>query len=102
MADEPIQVSGSAGLIDSVQAAIRYAVVVVGFVTAVLGLLQTRDIAGIITLIQTNGGAVLAAISGLIALGTAAYGVLKTHKRGEQVADLAADPRVPDSVATLK
>jgi hypothetical protein len=74
------------GLVDSIQAALRYLVVIVTFVTAVLGLLKVHDIAGIIALIQSNGGQVLGAISGLIALGTAAYGIFKTHKRGVQAA----------------
>lgn len=97
-----VVVYANAGLIDGIQAAARYTVVIIGFVTAVLGLLKVHDIAGIITLIQSNGGQVLAAISGLIALGTAAYGVFKSHKRGAQVADVAADPDVPDSSAHLK
>jgi spore maturation protein SpmA len=88
------QVSQSQGLMDGIQSAVRYAVVLVGFTTAVLGLLKVHDIAGIIALIQSNGGTVLAAISGLIALGTAAYGVLKSQKRGTQVAEAAAVPQV--------
>lgn len=102
MADEPVVVSPNAGLIDGVQAAARYAVVIVGFVTAVLGLLKVHDVAGIIALIQSNGGTVLGAVSGLIALGTAAYGVLKSLRRGSQIATVAASPKVPDSVASLK
>lgn len=99
---QPVVVSANAGLIDSVQAAARYAVVLVGFTTAVLGLLKVHDIAGIIALIQSNGGQVLAAVSGLIALGTAAYGVFKSRKRGAQLANVAADPEVPDEVAQIK
>lgn len=105
MADDvkqPVVVSPNTGLIDGIQAAARYAVVLITFITAFLGLLQVRDIAGIIALIQSNGGQVLAAISGLIALGTAAYGVFKTRKRGAQIVTVATDPKVPDSVATLK
>jgi hypothetical protein len=56
----------------------------------------------LIAYIQANGGDVFGAVSGLIALVTAAYGVLKTAKRGSQVATVAADPKVPPSVADLK
>jgi hypothetical protein len=99
---QPVVVSANAGLIDGIQAAARYLVVIVGFITAVLGLLKTRDIAGLIMYIQNNGGETLSAVMGLIAIGTAAYGVFKTRKRGVQVASVAADPDVPDHVATLK
>lgn len=101
-ATEPVVVSANAGVIDSIQAASRYIVVIVGFITAALGLLKVHDIAGMIALIQSNGGQMLAAISGLIALATAAYGVFKSHKRGAQIATVAADPRVPDKVASTK
>lgn len=97
-----IRVSANAGLIDGLQAAGRLAVVVVGFVTATLGLLQAKDIAGLIAYIQANGGEFVGAVAGLIAFGTAAYGVFKSHKRGAQVANVAASPEVPDHVAALK
>ena len=100
--DKPVVVAPNAGLIDAIQAAARYAVVLIGFTTAVLGLLKTRDIAGLIGYIQSNGGEVVAAISGIIALATAAYGVFKTGKRGSQLETVAADPKVPDSVASIK
>lgn len=101
-ATEPVVVSANAGVIDSIQAASRYIVVIVGFYTAMLGLLKVHDTAGMIALIQSSGGQTLAAISGLIALATAAYGVFKSHKRGAQIATVAADPRVPDKVASTK
>lgn len=99
---EPIVVNANAGLIDGVTAAARYLTVVVSFVVAMLGLLETRDIAGMIAYIQSNGGEVLAAVVGLIGIVTAAYGIVKTWVRGSQVAEVAADPRVPENVATLK
>lgn len=102
MEDKPILVSANAGLIDGVQAAARYTVVIIGFTTALFGLLKVHDIGGIITLVQNNGGQALGAVSGLIALGTAAYGVFKSRKRGAQVATVAANPDVPSSVANLK
>jgi hypothetical protein len=100
--NEPIVVRPNQGLIDGIQAVGRYLAVIVGFVIALLGLFKTRDIAGMIAYVQGNGGEVLGAVSGLIALGTAAYGVIKTGKRGEEIAEVAADTRVPESVATLK
>ena len=90
----PDKVSPNAGLVDGIQATARYLVVIVTAVIAVLGLLKTHDIAGLITYIQSNGGTVFAAITGLIGLATAAYGVFKTQKRGGQVATAAAEPAV--------
>lgn len=98
---EPVVVPANAGLTDSLQAAARYVAFLITATVAVLGLLKVHDIAGLIGYIQTNGGQITAAVSGLIALGVAAYGVFKTHKRGAQVAAVAADPRVPDKVATI-
>jgi len=102
MEKEPVVVSANAGLVDGIQAAARYVVVLIGFMTAVLGLFKTHDIAGLIAYVQTHGGETLGAVSGLIALGTAAYGVFKSKKRGTQVATVAADPEVPEYIATLK
>lgn len=102
MADQPVVVSANAGLIDGIQAAARYLVVIITFVTAMLGLIKVHDIAGMIGYIEANGGSTLAAVSGLIALGTAAYGVFKSQKRGAQVASVAANPKVPPEVATTK
>jgi predicted enzyme related to lactoylglutathione lyase len=102
MTDQTIVVPKNAGLIDGIQSVARYLIVIVGFVTAFLALLKVHDIAGMITLVQSNGGQVLGAISGLIALGTAAYGVFKTSKRGSQVASVATNPDVDDSIATTK
>lgn len=91
---DPARISSMQGVIDALTATGRYAVVIVTFVTAMLGLLKTRDIAGMIVYIQNNGGELLAAISGIIAIGTAAYGIFKSQKRGDQVADAASVPQV--------
>lgn len=99
---EPIVVSANAGGIDAVQAALRYTVFLITALVALAGFVRVRDVAGAVVYLQTNGGQLVAALAGLIALGTSAYGVLKTHKRGAQVATVAADRRVPDAVATLK
>ena len=102
MSDQPIVVSANAGLIDSIQAIARYAVVIVGFVTAMLALFKVHDIAGMIAYIQANGGQTLGAVSGIIAIGTAAYGVFKSRKRAAQLVAVASDPAVPETTATLK
>lgn len=99
---EPVVVSKNAALIDGIQAVARYAVVIVGFVTAMLALFKVHDIAGMIAYIQANGGQALGAVTGIIALVTAAYGVFKSGKRGGQLAEVAADPEVPDHVAQVK
>lgn len=101
-ADEPIRVSANAGLIDGLQAAGRYLTVIIGFAVFIAGCVRTRDVAGAATYIQANVGQLVSAVLGLVSLGTLAYGILKTGKRGAQVATVAADPRVPDTVATLK
>ena len=97
-----IRVSANEGLFDALQAALRYIAFLVTAVTALLAFLSAKDTAGLIAYIQANGGDIIGAVSGLIALGVSAYGVFKTHKRGAQVATVAADPRVPDDVAALK
>lgn len=102
MEQRQIRVSDYAGAIDALQAAARYVVVLIGFTTALLTLFKARDVVGMAAYVQENIGQTVGAVMGLIAIGTALYGVFKTHKRGAQVATVAADPRVPDEVATLK
>ncbi len=101
-ATTPIVVSTNAGAIDAIQAGARYVGVIIAALIAVAGFLRTRDAAGLIAYVQANGGQVLGAVSGLIAIGTAAYGIFKSHKRGSQIATVAASSKVPDSVATTK
>lgn len=99
---EPIKVSANAGIIDLLQAAGRYAVVIVGFGTALATLFKAHDLAGMATYAQNNLGQAVGALAGLVAVGTAAYGIFKTGKRGSQIATVAADSRVPDKVAQIK
>lgn len=101
-AQTPVVVPANAGIIDALQAAARYTVVLIGAVTAILGFLNAHDIAGLMAYVQANGGQITASVAGLIAIGTAAYGVLKSHRRGSQIATVAASPRVPASIATTK
>lgn len=88
-----VKIEQNAAINDGLQAAARYIGVLITFLIAVLGLLKVHDIAGLITLVQSNGGQVLAAISGLVSLVLAAYGVFKSRKRGSQLVTAAADPR---------
>lgn len=92
MAD-PVVVKSNVGVVDGVQAALRYIAVLVGFVTALLALVKARDLAGIAAYVQSNLGSVIGAVSGLISLAIAAYGVVKSFRRGKQLADAGADPR---------
>lgn len=100
-APKPIIVAPSQGLIDSVQAALRYIGVLITAYIAIMGLLKTRDIAGVVAYLHENIGQIGAAVSGLVAIAIAAYGIFKSHKRGAQVATVAADPSVPNRVAQL-
>jgi hypothetical protein len=101
-APTPVVVPANAGLIDGAQAALRYIAFLITATTAILALLKAHDAAGLIAYIQANAGQIGGAISGLIALGIAAYGVFKTHKRGAQIATVALNPAVPETVATTK
>ena len=95
-----IVVSKNAGIVDTLTAAGRYVLVIVGAVPLLLSLLGTRDFAGIVAFFQgATGATLITALSGLAAL---LYGLYKSHKRGAQVALVAASPRVPEAIATLK
>lgn len=103
MVDEtptPIVVPKNAGVIDSVQAAIRLIGFLITAFMSIVGFLKAGDIAGLLAFIQSSGGQIFAAVSGLVALAIAGYGVFKTHKRGAQIATVAASPKVPNSIAT--
>jgi len=100
MEKEPIVVSENAGVLDLVAAAGRYVVVVLGAVPALQLLLGNHDFVGMVRYFQSaEGSKVVAAASALFALG---YGLYKSHKRGNQIATVAADPKVPESIATTK
>jgi hypothetical protein len=84
----------SIGTVDALQATMRYIVVLVGFITTVLALVKVHDIAGLIALIQSSGGQVLGAITGIITIATMAYGIFKTRKRGVQAATPMVLPEI--------
>lgn len=100
-ANKPVVVSANQGIVDSLMAGARYVAVIATALIAIVGFLKAHDVAGLSAYIQANGGDLLTAISGLIAVATAAYGIYKTHKRGAQMATVAADPKVPQSVAQI-
>lgn len=98
-ATTPIVVSESQGIIDLLAAAGRYITVIVTLGAALLAILKTHDIAAIIAFMRgTQGAALIAAVMGLGALG---WGLYKTHKRGAQVATVAASSEVPNKIAKI-
>lgn len=99
-AAKPITVSANAPIIDLLTAAGRYLVVIATLFPVALAVLKTRDIAAILEFVRGNDGATL--LAAIVGLATFAYGLYKSHKRGAQVATVAADPAVPDRVAQLK
>ena len=96
---EPIIVTSSQGVTDALQAALRYFVVVFGFISGLASFLSHQDILGAVTYVQTNLGGVVAAVFGLISLGTAIWGIYKTWKRGAQLA--VAAEAAPNNVAKV-
>lgn len=97
---KPIVVSENAGIIDLLTAAGRYAVVIATSIPILLQLLGSRNIVEIMTYFRGDAGSTL--MAAVIGLGTLAYGLFKTRKRGAQIATVALDSRVPDRVATTK
>ena len=99
-ANEPVVVSANAGILDLLSAAGRYLVVIVAAIPVLLKLLGTHDFIAIVAYFKgADGVSLITAAGGLFAL---AYGLYKSHKRGAQIATVADDRRVPDSVAQIK
>lgn len=96
--DKPIVVNANAGNIDLLTAAGRYLTVITAAIPILLTLFGSRDIIGVITYLQSEDGVKFTAA--LVGLATLAYGLWKTRKRGAQIATVAQDSRVPESVAT--
>lgn len=100
MENKPIVISSNAGLIDGIQSAARTLVILATAIPIMLSFLSKHDLVGMIGYLQSVEGAqVIATMTGL---GTIAYGIYKSHKRGAQVAAVASDVRVPAEVASLK
>lgn len=99
-ATKPVVVSANAGLIDTLTALGRYAVVIMGAIPLLLQLLGDRDVLGLVNYFRGEDGSSL--IAAVVAVATLLYGLLKTRKRGAQIATVAASDRVPNTVAQLK
>lgn len=96
----PVVVKPNQGAVDTVTALGRLVLVIISTAPAAVLLLKKGDLIGLYDYFHTNQGQALAgAIVGLAAFG---YGLYKSWKRGRQVANVAANPRVPQSVAKLK
>ena len=94
----PIVVSENAATKDTLAAAGRYITVVVGVLPGLMLLIGARNVIGIMQFLQTNEGLqFIAAVGGLASI---VVGLLKTNKRGAQLATAAVSPAVPDSVVT--
>ncbi len=85
---------------DQVASALRTVVLIVSVTTALTTIASKRDLAGFIVYVQSSE--FLQAMSIVISIATFAWGQWKTRHRAKQLAAVAADPRVPDAVATLK
>lgn len=85
---------------DQAAAAVRTVLLCIGVITALAGFVAKRDLAGFITYMQSSEFA--AALGLLLAAATFAWGQWKTRHRAKQLATVAADPRVPDEVISLK
>jgi hypothetical protein len=95
----PISVNATPAT-DQIAAAMRSLVLVVSAITALAGIASKHDLKGFIAYVQSSD--FLAAASVVVAVGSFAWSQLKTRKRAVQLATIAADPRVPDAVATVK
>lgn len=99
-ASTPIVVNANAGILDTIYAALRYLTVLAASIPILMQLLGTRDVTAIVAYFQDDGGKAL--IAAAVGLGTLAWGLFKTHKRGAQVATVGASSLVPNTVAKLK
>lgn len=86
--------------LDQIAAAARTVVLVLGVLGALAGIISRRDWSAFILYMQSSD--FLTAASAIAGFGAFAWGQWKTRHRAKQLATVAADPRVPDAVATLK
>lgn len=100
-APKPVLVKANQGLIDTITAALRLVIVILSAAPAAILLVKKHDLIGLYDYLHNDaqGVALAGAVSGLVAIG---YGLWKSWKRGAQVATVAADPKVPPSVADIK
>lgn len=95
----PITVNASPAT-DQATSAVRTVLLIFSVVTALAGFFSKRDLAGFIAYVQSSD--FITALALLIGAATFAWGQWKTRHRAKQLATIAADPRTPDSVATIK
>lgn len=95
--DKPIVVSKNAGILDTLSAAGRYVAVILTSAPILMTLLGSGNFTGLVDFFRGNDGNTL--IAAAIGLGTLAWGLFKTRKRGAQIATVAMDTRVPNSIA---
>lgn len=95
----PITVSSSP-IADQAASAVRTLLLVLSVVTALAGFFSKRDLAGFVAYVQSSD--FITALALLIGAVTFAWGQWKTRHRAKQLANVAADPRVPDSVISIK
>jgi hypothetical protein len=100
MIDEAKQivVTKTQGRWDTIAASLRLMAIVASTAPAAALLVRKGDLIGLYDYFHSEPGvALLAALGGLASGGFAIY---KSWKRGTQLASVASDHRVPDSVAT--
>jgi hypothetical protein len=95
----PIQVAASPAM-DQAAATVRILLLVLGVGTTIAGFVSKRDLAGFIAYVQSSD--FITALAVLITVGTFSWSQWKTRHRAKQLAAIAADPRVPEEVVTLK
>lgn len=102
MADTPtpIVVNSNAGALDGLQSLGRSLLLIFAAVPTILTLLGAHDLLAVVNYFRGSDGAAL--LGAVVTVATVTWAFIKAHKRGAQVAAVAADPRVPDAVATTK
>lgn len=86
----PVTVSANAATNDPLFAFLRYAVVIIAAFPTLLALLKDHDVAAIHAYFTSDAGRVVVAAA--VGLGTMAYGLWKTYRRGSSLVSAATDP----------
>lgn len=97
MADTPIVVNPSPAA-EQISAGIRTLIVLVGGISAIIGLLGKHDILGLVVYLQSSAAVPVVGAAG--AVGAFLYGQWKTIVRKREAVTIAA--AAPDSVAVIK
>ena len=95
-----IVVSGYAGTLDTLYAAGRMLLLIFSAVPVLLTLLGKHDLLSLITYFEGDSGKAL--LGAVVGLATVVFGLLKSFKRGTQIASVANNAAVPSSVAITK